>query len=189
MTRNRSPTAVPPPPRLSAVPPPPFSRGRILKPAYRADDFPFRVGYRLHRKPRQFDQRHSGEPLVGLDRRQRHRPWQRLDDAKIDHAERPGLVGRVGIVGLAHLDDADDLLAFAGMIEEGLLAELHRHQVELGRVVAHAVPARSLLAGLHLLLEGPGGGFALDQPMSHLSSLLSERRANASPSYGMGAVA
>jgi hypothetical protein len=43
-----------------------------------------------------------------------------------------------------HLDDADDLLADVGMIEEGAVALLHLHQVLLGGVIAHTGPLAPL---------------------------------------------
>ena len=44
-----------------------------------------------------------------------------------------------------HLHDADDLLALAGVIEEGEVAELHGEHILARLKVAHAVPG---LAGL-----------------------------------------
>ena len=54
-----------------------------------------------------------------------------------------------------HLDDADDILAFAGMIEKGAVAFLHLHQILLGGVIADAGPCRALGAGLDLLVPRP----------------------------------
>jgi hypothetical protein len=51
-----------------------------------------------------------------------------------------------------HLDDADDLLADIGMIEESAVALFHLHQVLLGGVIAHARPFCALGAGLHLMV-------------------------------------
>ena len=41
----------------------------------------------------------------------------------------PARIGRIGIIGFDDFDDANDLLAFARVIKEGLLANPHRHQV------------------------------------------------------------
>ena len=49
-----------------------------------------------------------------------------------------------------HLDDADDLLAFARVIEKSPLALFHPHQVEFGLMIAHAAPRLALVAALDL---------------------------------------
>ncbi len=41
---------------------------------------------------------------------------------EVDAEELAGLVGRVSVMLLHHLDDADDLLADIGVIEEGAVA-------------------------------------------------------------------
>ena len=66
------------------------------------------------------------------------------DRARVDADEHALLVGRV-LVGLADdLDDADDLLLVAGVIEEGVLALLHRFQVLARGEIAHAGPGSPL---------------------------------------------
>ena len=97
-----------------------------------------------------FDQRHVLELRLCLDRFERHRRLGSGSRAAKSTTTQgsPGLGGRIGIVLAHHLDDADDLLADIGMIEEGEVALLHLHQVQLGGVIADAGPGLALLAGL-----------------------------------------
>ncbi len=78
-----------------------------------------------------------------------------------------GLVGRVGIGLLDDLDDADDLLALVGMIEEGAVAFLHLHQILPRGEIAHAGPGLALGALCHLLIPRPGRRFRFHQPVVH----------------------
>src|SRR3712207_6869781 len=64
---------------------------------------------------------------------------------------------------------SDDLLALAGVVEEGPVAALHGHEVALGGVVAHAAPEGALRPGRDLLVPGPGRGFR-DRKSTRLNS-------------------
>ena len=65
--------------------------------AHLLDPRPLLVGHRHHRQPRQPHERERRERLVGLDRRQRHRPRQLLHRHDIDRVELAGLVRRIRI--------------------------------------------------------------------------------------------
>ena len=56
------------------------------------------------------------------------------------------------------------VLAVAGMIEEGAVAFLHLHQIQLGLVIAHAGPGLALGALLDLLVPRPAAGLGFHQP-------------------------
>src|SRR5258708_9095679 len=97
----------------------------ILHAAEAAHDLPFLRGYRLHGEARIFRERHLLEPWFGLDRRQRHRLRKRLHRLDVDREKHALLVGGIVVALADHLDDADDLLLLAGVIEQGVLALLH----------------------------------------------------------------
>src|SRR5262245_30713094 len=88
-------------------------------------EFPVLVADGRHREPRLAHQLHLLELGVRLDLGQRHRLLDRLDGLEVDRDRLAFLVGRVGIGGLDDLGDADDLLALAGMVEEGTIADFH----------------------------------------------------------------
>ena len=117
-------------------------------------DFPFLRRHRLHREARLFGEHHVLEPLVGLYRSERHRLFERLDRFDVDRLERALFVRRIGISLADHLDDADDLLLVAGMIEECEVAFLHRVEMLAGAKVAHAGPGVALGALLDLIVPG-----------------------------------
>jgi hypothetical protein len=52
-------------------------------------------------------------------------------------------------------------------IEEGAVALLHLHHVQLGGMVADAGPFGALGTGLLLLVPRPGIGLRFDQPVLH----------------------
>src|SRR5262245_55314054 len=64
------------------------------------------------------------------------------------------------------LDDADDLLADIGVIEESAIAEAHGFHVATGEKIAHAFPRLAVLTLGLLLLPGEAVGFGLEQPVS-----------------------
>ena len=130
--------------------------GRRYRPPSCANRPPMLGRDRLNRQAAQLDQRHVGETRVGLDLAQRHRALERLDRANVHHAELAALVGRVGMEGLYHLDNADDLLADIGMIEKGEIAQLHRHHLLFGEMIAHAGPAGAFCSAGDHLVPGPG---------------------------------
>src|SRR5580704_2729917 len=123
-----------------------------LHPAQPAHDLPLLRRHRLHRQARLLGEHHVLEPFVRLHARERHRLFQRLARLDVDRHEHALLVGRIRI-GLAdHLDDADDLLLVAGVIEEREVAFLHRLEVLAGAEVAHAGPRLPLGALLDLIV-------------------------------------
>src|SRR5262245_23942486 len=65
------------------------------------------------------------------------------------------------------LDDADDRLALARVIEEAFVPEFHVLHVLARLEVAHAGPFLAGLALLLLLLPGPGFGLRFEQPIGH----------------------
>src|SRR5258705_5452301 len=73
-----------------------------------------------------------------------------------------------------HLDDADNRALLPGMVEERLLALLHRAQVILGREVANACPLCPVASFRDLFCPRPIVGLGLQEPMRHRtpSSLL-----------------
>src|SRR5690606_2922501 len=75
--------------------------------------------------------------------------------------------GRIGIGGLYDFADADHGLVRVGVVVEHLLARLHRHQVQLRAVIAHAGPRRALLAGLHEIVPRKDVRLRLHKPIGH----------------------
>src|SRR5205823_1681373 len=65
------------------------------------------------------------------------------------------------------LDDADDLLLLAGVVEERAVARLHRLQIAARLEVAHAGPRLALGALLDLMLPTETVGLGLQQPVGH----------------------
>src|SRR5207249_9672709 len=98
----------------------------LLRAAQAADDLPFLRRHRLHRQARMLRERHALEPRVGLDLRQRDRFRKRLHRLDVDRDKDALLIGRIAVAFADHLDDADDLLLLAGVVEECVLALLHR---------------------------------------------------------------
>src|SRR5579863_9860879 len=124
-----------------------------LHPAHLADELPFRVGHRLHRQARVFGERHVLELRLGLDRGERHRLRQRLERRRLHRDPRFALGrGRIGKELFDDLADADHLLLVAGVIEEKLLALLHRLEIAARREIAHAAPGLALLAAFDLIV-------------------------------------
>src|SRR2546425_3109279 len=66
-----------------------------------------------------------------------------------------------------HPDDADDRALFPCVIEERLLALLHRAQVVLGREVADACPLRPVTPFRDLLGPRPLVRLGLQEPICH----------------------
>ena len=132
-----------------------------------ADVFPFRGRHRLNREARDFTSTMSfsvGSALhcasvTGL-RQVAHR-------LHIHQAEAAGLVGWIFAVFADHLDDADDPLLVAGVIEEAEIALLHRLHVARSLPVAHAAPRLAFGAALLLHLPRKRFGFGLEQPIGH----------------------
>src|SRR5690606_35072312 len=62
--------------------------------------------------------------------------------------------------------------ALVRMVEEAPVAELHRHHLLLGEVVAHAIPMLALLAGRDLLRPRPGVGLRFEQPVFHVRTFM-----------------
>src|SRR5690242_3700437 len=95
----------------------------ISKAAHFADGLPFFGRHRLHGQPRVVDQHHRLQLRLGLDRVDRYGLRHRCDRFDVDHDPRlSGLRGRIGMRLADDLDDADDVLADIGMIEEGPVA-------------------------------------------------------------------
>src|SRR5712671_5759659 len=143
---------------------------KLLQPAHLADHLPLIRGDRLLRQPRILYQRHVGEFLVGLEGGHRHRRLQGLVGFQVDTDELAGLVGRIGIGFADDLDDADDLLALIGMVEEGAVAFLHAHQILPCGEIAHAGPGFALGALCDLLIPRPARRFRFHQPVRHRHS-------------------
>src|ERR1700688_2444233 len=139
-----------------------------LYPAHLANELPLIGRHRLHRQAGVVDQHHLLQARRGPGFHQRDRLLERLDRLDVD--DDPGFAGfggRIGIMLADHLGDADDLLAFAGVIEESALALFHLHQVELGLVIAHAAPRLALGAARDLIVPGERAGLGLQQPIRH----------------------
>jgi len=66
-----------------------------------------------------------------------------------------------------HLDDADDLLLLAGVIEERVVALLHRLEVSARDEVAHAGPRLALGSALDLIVPGKYLGLGFQKPVGH----------------------
>jgi hypothetical protein len=66
-----------------------------------------------------------------------------------------------------HPDDADDRSLPPGVVEERLLALLHRAQVIPGREVADACPLRPVTPFRDLLGPRPLVGLGFQEPMCH----------------------
>src|SRR5262249_20906726 len=126
----------------------------ILHAAEGAHDLPLLRGYRLYRQARIFRQRHLLEPRLGLDRRQGHRFRKRFHRLDVDREKHALLVGGIVIALAHHLDDADDLLFLAGVIEERVFTLLHRLEISARDEVAHAGPRLALGAALDLIVPG-----------------------------------
>src|SRR5579862_2904418 len=133
-----------------------------------ADDLPFGGGHRLHRQPGMFDERHLLEARLRLHGCERHRLGQRLDRLHVDRQKLSLRVGRVHIGFADDVDDADDLLLVAGVIEEGQVALLHLLDIAARDEVAHPAPRLALGAALELIVPGEGLGFGLQQPVGHV---------------------
>src|SRR5216684_541408 len=138
-----------------------------LDPAHAAHDPPLVRRHRLDREPRLLGQHHVLEPPVGFDGLERHRLGQRPHRLHVDRAKHRGIVGRVRIGFPDHLDDADDLLLVAGVIEKRVVAEPHRLEVLPGAVVPHAGPRLALAAALDLVVPGKRLRLGLQQPIRH----------------------
>ena len=89
----------------------------------------------------------------------------RAPDGDVDGA--PDGVGRIRMRFRDHPDDADDRALLAGVVEERLLALLHRAQVVPGREVADACPLRPVTPFRDLLGPRPLIGLGLQEPMCH----------------------
>src|SRR5580700_3975706 len=134
--------------------------------AHLADELPFRIGHRLHRQARVFGERHVFELRFGLDRSKRHRLQQWLERRGLHRHPRLAFGGgRIGEELLDDLADADHLLRGAGVIEEELLALLHRLEVSACREIAHAAPGLALLAAFDLIVPGELLRLGLQQPI------------------------
>src|ERR1700722_3299989 len=97
-----------------------WSKTCPLKAAKLANDSPFGVGHGLDREPRLGDERHFGQTLVALRLFQRHRSRQWANRADVHHPELGRRVRRVGSVGLADLDNPNDLFPLVGVVEESV---------------------------------------------------------------------
>ena len=98
-----------------------------LHAAHLADLLPLGRGHRLHRQPRVFHQRHVLERASALTAASVTGVFSGYCAiTSVAATKTLLLVGRIGIVLLDHLADADDLLLLAGVIEEDAVALLHR---------------------------------------------------------------
>jgi hypothetical protein len=85
----------------------------------------FHAAHLLHRKPRNGDKRHFCQSRIGF--------VQRLNRADVEHAEFAARIRGIWIIGFGNFDDAHDLPVSARVIEEGLLANPHRHQMHIDK--------------------------------------------------------
>src|SRR3954452_8248000 len=99
-----------------------------------------RLRDRHYRQPGLTDQRQVREARIRLDVGQGDRLWQGSDRLQVDAYPVAGFGGRVGIGFASDLDDADDLLADVGVIEERAVAQAHGFQVVPRRMVPHSGP-------------------------------------------------
>src|SRR5215469_9274458 len=156
--------------RASAVNCSTLARRAKSQPAHLCDELPLLRSHRLHRQTRIFHERHVGEFFLRLDRANAHRFWQRLLGLDVDADEFAGLVRRIGIGLPDHLGDADDLLAFVGMIEKRLVALLHVHEILPRGEIAHAGPSLAFCALGDLLIPRPARRFGFQEPIRHAHS-------------------
>jgi len=116
--------------------------------------------------------RQASRPLE----RQRHRLGHIADRAHVDTLPHACLILGIGVRGCAHLDDADDLLVLARMIEKAEVAQLHRLHVVAGHEIAHARPRLALLAARLLHLPGVLLRLRLEEPIGRPGPLRGRRR-------------
>src|SRR5262249_4865896 len=87
----------------------------------------------------------------------------------VDETELSRLVRRVLAVFADDLNDADNPLLIARMIEEAEIALLHFLHIFRGLPVAHAAPRLALGAPLLLHVPGKCLGCGFEQPIGHVS--------------------
>src|SRR5262249_20901416 len=104
------------------------------------DEPPLSVLPPLNPEARVPHENHVLELRLGFDLGERDMLLERLDGFDVDHDPGTAVGGRIGIVLLDHLDDADDRLFVARMIEESELAFLHLLQIAARLEIAHAGP-------------------------------------------------
>src|SRR5262249_34223113 len=107
-------------------------------------------------------------PRVGLARRKRHRFCEWLDRLDVDGDENALLVRWVAVAFADDFDDADDLLLLAGVIEERVLALLHRFEISARDEIAHAGPRLALGAALDLIVPGERLRLGFQKPIRHV---------------------
>src|SRR5262249_45232954 len=118
---------------------------RSLAGGHLGQNLPMLVAHRHDGEPRLAHQLELLERRRGLDTGKGPRLLDRLDRLDVDSDGLALLVGRVGIGGLHDLGDADNLLAFARVIEEAAVARLHRLEIGHSREIAYPGPRRALL--------------------------------------------
>src|SRR5262249_58100069 len=133
-------------------------------PAY---DPPFLRGDRLDREARLPRQHHVFQARVGFHGLERHRVRQRPHRLDVHGSKHRGIVGGIRIGFADHLDDANDLLLLAGMVEERVIAEPHRLEMLAGAKVAHPGPWLALAGALDLIVPGERIRLGLEQPIRH----------------------
>jgi hypothetical protein len=112
-----------------------------------------------------FQQREAFQRRIGLHFRQCHGLLEGARRLHV-HADPVAAIGRWIRVGITHhLDNADDLLADIGVVEEDEVADCHGGQVVLGLMASHARPGFDVMRDLHVPAEGVR--FGLHQPVIH----------------------
>src|SRR5262249_40531385 len=131
-------------------------------PAY---DPPFLRGDRLDREARLPRQHHVFQARVGFHGLERQRVRQRPHRPDVHGSNPRGIVGGIRIGFADHLDDANDLLLLAGMVEERVIAEPHRLEMLAGAKVAHPGPWLALAGALDLIVPGERIRLGLPHPI------------------------
>src|SRR5262249_36137095 len=104
---------------------------------------------------------------VGFRGLERPRVRQRSHRLPVYGSKHRGIVGGIRIGFADHLDDADDLLLVAGVVEERVVAEPHRLEMRAGAKVAHSGPRLALAAALDLVVPGECLRLGFEQPIRH----------------------
>ena len=90
----------------------------LLEATHFTNEVPLCIRYGLDREAGIFHQDHVLQFGFGLDSGERHRRGDILHSLDVDEAEAAGFIGRVLAVFADDLDDADDPLLIARVIEE-----------------------------------------------------------------------
>jgi hypothetical protein len=119
-------------------------------------------------------QRHEREPslphewrvrkvAIGLDLGERHGPVERADGGDLDDEQLRVAGLRIGISRLRHPRETNDGFLVSGVVDERVIARLHRGEMLERDGIAHAIPDGGLLA--REVVPAVGGRFGLQEPV------------------------